>query len=187
MLLDSIDQPSDLRDLTPDQLDALATEIRDHIVTAVSANGGHLGSNLGAVELTLAVHRVFEVGASAGLNLRWDRFWYDTGATTFGDPDSGVRFVGWWEGEPADRPDLSTGAEVAEREGCDRNPLDPTTEDGRTTLRSYVWPDQTERFARLDAALAIAARLPAPAESCDAQQRPPALQASRHEGAREGK
>src|SRR4029450_5190683 len=111
--------------------------------------------------------RVLEVGASAGLNLRWDRFWYDTGATTFGAPESGVRFVGWWEGEPADRPDLSTGAEVVVREGCDRNPLDPTTEDGRTTLRCYLWPDQTERFARLDAALAIAARLPAPVIAAD--------------------
>jgi hypothetical protein len=111
--------------------------------------------------------RVLEVGASAGLNLRWDRFWYDTGVTTFGDPDSGVRFAGWWEGDPADRPDLATGAEVALREGCDRNPLDPTTEDGRTTLRSYLWPDQTERFERLDAALAIAARLPAPVVAAD--------------------
>ena len=111
--------------------------------------------------------RVLEVGASAGLNLRWDRFWYDTGVTTFGDPDSGVRFAGWWEGDPADRPDLATGAEVAVREGCDRNPLDPTTEDGRTTLRSYLWPDQTERFERLDAALAIAARLPAPVVAAD--------------------
>ncbi len=60
MLLDSIDHPSDLHDLTADQLETLAAEIRDHIVAAVSANGGHLGSNLGAVELTLAVHRVFE-------------------------------------------------------------------------------------------------------------------------------
>ena len=60
MLLESIDHPSDLRDLTPDQLDELAGEIRDHIVSAVSANGGHLGSNLGVVELTLAVHRVFD-------------------------------------------------------------------------------------------------------------------------------
>ena len=111
--------------------------------------------------------RVLEVGASAGLNLRWDRFCYDTGVTIFGDPDSGVRFAGWWEGDPADRPDLATGAEVAMREGCDRNPLDPTTEDGRTTLRSYLWPDQTERFERLDAALAIVARLPAPVVAAD--------------------
>jgi hypothetical protein len=111
--------------------------------------------------------RVLEVGASAGLNLRWDRFWYDTGVTTFGDPDSGVRFVGWWEGEPAGRPDLASGAEVAMREGCDRNPLDPTTEDGRNTLRSYLWPDQSERFARLDAALDIAASVPASVVSAD--------------------
>jgi hypothetical protein len=108
--------------------------------------------------------RVLEVGASAGLNLRWDRFWYDTGATTFGDPDSGVRFVGWWEGEPVD---LSTGAEVASREGCDRNPIDATSEDGRNTLRSYVWPDQVERFGRLDAALDIAARVPASVVAAD--------------------
>lgn len=108
--------------------------------------------------------RVLEVGASAGLNLRWDRFWYDTGASTFGDPASGVRFEGWWEGEA---PDLASGATVASRAGCDRNPLDITTGDGRTTLRSYVWPDQVERLARLDAALDVAARVPATVEAAD--------------------
>src|SRR5205823_4692523 len=60
MLLDTINSPADLKALTPDQLDELATEIREFIVQAVSVTGGHLGSNLGAVELTLAVHRVFD-------------------------------------------------------------------------------------------------------------------------------
>ncbi len=61
MLLDSINDPTDLGKLSYDQLDALAGEIRQHIIDAVSAAGsGHLGSNLGVVELTLAVHRVFE-------------------------------------------------------------------------------------------------------------------------------
>ncbi|HEX8803316.1 MAG TPA: 1-deoxy-D-xylulose-5-phosphate synthase N-terminal domain-containing protein, partial [Acidimicrobiales bacterium] len=60
MLLDSVSQPSDLRTLSYEELDELATEIREHIVEAVSRNGGHLGSNLGVVELTLAIHRVFE-------------------------------------------------------------------------------------------------------------------------------
>jgi 1-deoxy-D-xylulose-5-phosphate synthase len=60
MLLDSIAQPSDLRGLSVEQLDELAVEIRERIVDAVSASGGHLGSNLGVVELTLAVHRVFD-------------------------------------------------------------------------------------------------------------------------------
>jgi 1-deoxy-D-xylulose-5-phosphate synthase len=60
MLLDRVGCPADLRLLSLDELDQLAAEIRELIVDAVSANGGHLGSNLGAVELTLAIHRVFE-------------------------------------------------------------------------------------------------------------------------------
>jgi len=60
MLLDSISQPSDLRALSYEQLDELAGEIRQLIIEAVTTNGGHLGSNLGVVELTLAVHRVFD-------------------------------------------------------------------------------------------------------------------------------
>ena len=60
MALADIRQPSDLRTLSHSQLDELAGEIRDFIVAAVAETGGHLGSNLGAVELTLALHRVFE-------------------------------------------------------------------------------------------------------------------------------
>jgi 1-deoxy-D-xylulose-5-phosphate synthase len=60
MLLDSIDQPSDLRALSYEQLDELAGEIRQLVIEAVTANSGHLGSNLGVVELTLALHRVFD-------------------------------------------------------------------------------------------------------------------------------
>ncbi|CAN5580910.1 1-deoxy-D-xylulose-5-phosphate synthase [soil metagenome] len=60
MLLDRIARPADLRPLSYPQLDTLAREIRDFIIQAVSITGGHLGSNLGAVELTLALHRVFD-------------------------------------------------------------------------------------------------------------------------------
>ncbi|MFM8714096.1 MAG: 1-deoxy-D-xylulose-5-phosphate synthase [Actinomycetota bacterium] len=69
MALADIRQPSDLRGLSPTQLDELAAEIRDFIVAAVAETGGHLGSNLGAVELTLALHRVFESPRDAIL---WD-------------------------------------------------------------------------------------------------------------------
>jgi len=69
MSLDSIRQPSDLRRMSYPQLDELAGEIRDFIVRAVADNGGHLGSNLGAVELTLALHRVFDSPRDAIL---WD-------------------------------------------------------------------------------------------------------------------
>lgn len=59
-LLDAIEKPSDLRQLDYDQLAELASQMRQFIVEAVSATGGHLGSNLGVVELTLALHRVFD-------------------------------------------------------------------------------------------------------------------------------
>src|SRR5437763_7895766 len=59
-MLERINSPAHLRPLSYRELDELAGEIREFIVQAVSTAGGHLGSNLGAVELTLAVHRVFE-------------------------------------------------------------------------------------------------------------------------------
>jgi len=60
VLLERLHGPDDLRGLDAKELEALAAEIREFIVQAVSVTGGHLGSNLGAVELTLAVHRVFD-------------------------------------------------------------------------------------------------------------------------------
>ena len=60
MVLEKIDSPADLKALSYDELPQLAEELRAFIVEAVSRVGGHLGSNLGAVELTMALHRVFE-------------------------------------------------------------------------------------------------------------------------------
>ncbi len=60
MILEHIDSPSDLRTLSPEELATLAEEIRVFVVGAVTATGGHLGSNLGVVELTLALHRTFD-------------------------------------------------------------------------------------------------------------------------------
>jgi 1-deoxy-D-xylulose-5-phosphate synthase len=57
--LETLNGPADLRTLDANELAILAAEIREFIVKAVAVTGGHLGSNLGAVELTLAVHRVF--------------------------------------------------------------------------------------------------------------------------------
>ncbi|MFV0127211.1 1-deoxy-D-xylulose-5-phosphate synthase [Streptomyces sp. HMX112] len=59
-LLSRITGPRDLDRLSPEQLDQLAAEIRSFLVEAVSKTGGHLGPNLGVVELTIALHRVFE-------------------------------------------------------------------------------------------------------------------------------
>jgi 1-deoxy-D-xylulose-5-phosphate synthase len=69
--LESIASPRDLKALTPDQLPALASEIRDVLIETVSRTSGHLGPNLGVVELTIALHRVFESPS--------DRIVFDTG------------------------------------------------------------------------------------------------------------
>ena len=59
-LLTRIRGPRDLDRLTPGQLTELAPEIRDFLIEAVAKTGGHLGPNLGVVELTIALHRVFD-------------------------------------------------------------------------------------------------------------------------------
>ena len=69
MYLERVSEPADLHGLSYDELRELAGEIRDFVVSAVSETGGHLGSNLGVVELTLALHRVFESPTDAIL---WD-------------------------------------------------------------------------------------------------------------------
>ena len=60
-MLESIHSPRDLDGLSYQQLDILAAEVRNELISTVSSNGGHLASNLGIVELTLALHRVFRM------------------------------------------------------------------------------------------------------------------------------
>jgi 1-deoxy-D-xylulose-5-phosphate synthase len=59
LLLDKINSPDDVKALSYEELETLSIEIRDVIIKVVSENGGHLSSNLGVVDLTLALHRVF--------------------------------------------------------------------------------------------------------------------------------
>jgi hypothetical protein len=108
--------------------------------------------------------RVFEVGASAGLNLRWDHYRYEAGGQGVGDPSSPVRFVEPWVGR---RPPLDRAVAVAERRGCDRSPIDATTPEGRLTLQAFVWPDLVERLRRLDEAIEVARRVPATVDRAD--------------------
>jgi len=74
-LLETIRGPRDLKDLSPDQLPQLAAEIRDELIAVVTTNGGHLGPNLGVVELTIALHRVFDSPV--------DRIVFDTGHQSY--------------------------------------------------------------------------------------------------------
>ena len=102
--------------------------------------------------------RLLEVGASAGLNLRWDRFRYGGGGAGWGPRDSPVDLDGLWADAPAH---AGLAIEVIERRGCDPRPLDPASAEDQLALRASVWADQTARFARLTGALALAATVPA--------------------------
>jgi hypothetical protein len=108
---------------------------------------------------------ICEIGASAGLNLLWDRFHYRCGATRWGDPASPVLIDADWRGNP---PDLPARIEVASRCGNDRAPVDPTSPDGALRLRAYLWPDQLARAQRLDGAIALARATPPPVVAEDA-------------------
>ena len=101
MVLERIAGPADLRTLGPDELATLATELRAAIVAAVARSGGHLGSNLGIVELTIALHRV--------LNSPHDRIVWDTGHQAYvhkmltgrADAFTSLRTAGGLSGYPA--------------------------------------------------------------------------------------
>lgn len=93
-----------------------------------------------------------ELGASAGLNLFWDRYALDVGGQIFGDPVATVRLAPDWQGPtPA-----TSQPQVADRRGIDLNPLDPNQPADALRLRAYLWPDQPERRALTDAAIALA-------------------------------
>ena len=68
-ILDRVDQPADLKSLSRDEVAQVAREARETIISVISERGGHLASNLGVVELTLALHRVFD---SPKDSLVWD-------------------------------------------------------------------------------------------------------------------
>ena len=75
MLLDQIKQPNDIKKISPRDYPALAAEIREFLVNKISVTGGHLGSNLGAVELTMALHLV--------LDLPQDKIVWDVGHQSY--------------------------------------------------------------------------------------------------------
>ncbi len=96
---------------------------------------------------------LIELGASAGLNLVWDRYRYAYGAGSWGD---GRLKLAGEERAPVPAELLGRRPAVVRRRGIDLRPLDAADEDDVRLLECFVWPDQAERMARLRAALAIA-------------------------------
>jgi hypothetical protein len=122
---------------------------------------GRCGSLLGGFGLT-AEHtgfplRLLEIGSSAGLNLRWDLYRYEWPGVSWDNAASPVRMEDVFiDGAPF----LSSSINIVDRGGCDPSPVDITSDSGRITLLSYVWPDQMDRIRRLEAAIEIARVVP---------------------------
>ena len=75
MLLEQIEQANDIKKIAPRDYDRLAEEIREFLIQKISVTGGHLGSNLGAVELTMALH--------LSLNMPEDKIIWDVGHQSY--------------------------------------------------------------------------------------------------------
>jgi len=117
--------------------------------------------------LRLAAHtglplRIREIGASAGLNLLFDRYRYELGPHRWGDTAAPLVLAASWDGAP---PDLEAPLRVASRRGCDLAPFDVRDAAHRLRLESFVWPEQLDRLARLRAAIAIAMQEPPPIDT----------------------
>ncbi len=109
--------------------------------------------------------RCFELGASAGLNLSWDRYSYRLGDERWGDPHSRVHLDTDWSGG---LPAIAAHLALAERAACDRRPTDLRDLAQRRRLMAYIWADQADRLARAQAAIEVALENDVGVETADA-------------------
>jgi hypothetical protein len=110
----------------------------------------------GAWQLPIRLH---ELGASGGLNLRADRVRVEWDGGAVGPASSPLVLEDSWLGAPL--PVGGVDPIVVERIGCDLDPVDVGSPDGRLHLTSFIWPDQVLRLRRLRAAFDLAASVPA--------------------------
>jgi hypothetical protein len=119
-------------------------------------------SNYAAALLWLADHgcpprfALNEIGSSAGINLMMRRYRYDLGGTIVGPQVAQMQLAPEWRGAPPPRAEI----DIVAARGCDIAPVDLTDPTQALRLRAYIWPEFTERFARLDAAIAAADEMP---------------------------
>jgi hypothetical protein len=106
-----------------------------------------------------------EIGASAGLNLLFDRYRYDYGSFSWGAAEARTQIPCEWRGQ---KPELAETIAVADRKGCDVNPIDARDAAARGRMLAYIWPDQSARLARAESALNLAAAENIRVEAIDA-------------------
>ncbi|WP_417580084.1 DUF2332 domain-containing protein [Pelagibacterium sp.] len=163
----------------PDQLwEAIATAIEKHDdflhdfldsppqTNEVMRSSALLGMALRLAERLKMGLALYEIGASAGLNLAFDTYHYALGEDReWGESNALVNIDSEWRGHI---PPLEAELEIVSREGCDRNPLDPHTPESVERQLAYIWADQHNRIGRVSAALSAAASRPYAVDRADA-------------------
>ena len=107
---------------------------------------------------------IFEIGASAGLNMAFDQYFYQTETWQWGEPSSKVHFTPNWTGNAPPLGPIS----VINRKACDLFPINASRQ--KIRLLSYVWPDQNERLQRINHAIDYAAKTKPLIEAAEASQ-----------------
>jgi hypothetical protein len=124
---------------------------------------------------------LLELGSSAGLNLVWDRYRYEYSSGTWG---RGALVLRGDDRVPPPAELLARDVDVVRRRGIDLRPIDVSSEAGARLLQSFVWPDQTERLARLRQAIEIARSDPPQVMEGDYVEALPSLLRNRRDGVR---
>jgi hypothetical protein len=140
-----------MRDHLDDIENGLATQVQTN---EVGRSVAHLVLSHWITTLGVEEFNFLEIGASAGLNLNFDRFYGCFGQLRMGDPSSSLRFMGDWFSNAPDVPRIA--ATAISKRGCDISPIDVTQPGDESRLLSFVWPDQRLRLERLRSAIAIA-------------------------------
>ncbi|WOE75882.1 DUF2332 domain-containing protein [Alterisphingorhabdus coralli] len=97
-----------------------------------------------------------ELGSSAGINLMMDRFHFDLAGVTVGPDNATIRIQPDWRGPPPPVCDI----EIVSTQGADINPIDLTDQAAAARLTAYIWPENRDRFQRMEAAIAEAHKQP---------------------------
>jgi hypothetical protein len=124
----------------------------NHVQRAVALR---LGLAAVATQVGEAPVHLLEIGSSAGLVLRHERYGYLLAGRAYGDRHSPVQLVTQWRSDE-DAPDLDAVPRAASTTGIDLNPLDPTSEQDRLWLAALVWPEDRHKAELLRTALAVA-------------------------------
>ena len=99
---------------------------------------------------------LIEIGASAGINTMMGRYRYELGGVGVGPSGSRMVLDPEWRGDPPPQAD----PQIVSARGCDLKPVDLADEAQALRLKSYVWPEATQRMARIETAIAMASRFP---------------------------